>query len=150
MYVLWKSNNSSANDVGRGSFNFHRVKSEFFKSYNLLTAMMGSAHDDKNKKRSKKQRNNKITSILGFIISIKKEVMDQRECQEILWEEIERGEHPEAVPDVLPKVDQTRKRPAAQDYLFVAESSDEAVSSPNRPKKKKKKANRAVDRDLGA
>lgn len=109
----------STNDVGRGSFNFMAVKSEFFKSYNLLTALLGTFHDQR---KSKNKKKSSIASILGFVISMKKEVLEQREFLRILHEEMERGEHPNAIPDLgSPRKNLKRSR----DILFVSDSSDD-------------------------
>jgi hypothetical protein len=108
--------------VGRGSYNFIAVKSEFFKSFNLLTALLGTFYDEQNSKKKKSKRETQISSILGFVISMKKEVLEQREYLKILYEEMERGEHPNAIPD-LPHASKSLKR--SRDVHYISDTSEE-------------------------
>lgn len=112
------------NDVGRGSYNFLAVKSEFFKSFNLLTALLGTFYDQKNSKKKKYKKSAPIASILGFVIAMKKEVLEQREFLKILHEEMSRGEHPDALPD-LSNVKSRKGFKRSREVLFVSDSSDE-------------------------
>lgn len=54
---------------------------------------------------------------------MKKEVLEQREYLKILHEEMERGEHPNAIPDVPPAPRKLLKR--ARDFHYVSDSSEE-------------------------
>lgn len=109
--------------MGRGSYNFIAVKSEFFKSFNLLTALLGTFYDQQNSKKKKSKRSTPISSILGFVISMKKEVLEQREYLKILHEEMEKGEHPNAIPDLPPASPKSLKR--SRDFHYISDSSEE-------------------------
>jgi hypothetical protein len=86
-----------------------------------LTALFGTFYDQQNSK--KKQRTTPISSILGFVISMKKEVLEQREYLKILHEEMERGEHPNAIPDLTPALKKSLKR--SLDFHYISDSSEE-------------------------
>lgn len=132
------------NDVGRGSYCYHIVKGEFAKAYNLLTAMLGFGFEEQNAgQKARKRKIDKLSSILGFIISIKREVMEQRELLEILWEEIQSGR-------VNPFSGKTppRKRSLTVSYedqdevIYTAESTDDEAPLKGSQGRKKQSSKR--------
>ena len=54
---------------------------------------------------------------------MKKEVLEQRESLQILHEEMERGEHPNVIPNLPPAQKKSLKR--SRDFLFVSDTSEE-------------------------
>lgn len=116
----------STNDVGRGSFNFILVKTEFSKSYNLLTAMLGTDYDNSSKisrKGKKSHKKKRISTILGFIITIRKDVLEQREALQIIWEDIEKGVYSNVLPGSV--AIKRKREDEPKHYFFTALSTDD-------------------------
>jgi hypothetical protein len=144
---LWQIMYSSlyfaiGNDVGRGSYCYHVVKGEFAKAYNLLTAMLGFGFEEQNAgQKARKRKIDKLSSILGFVINIKREVMEQRELLEILWEEVQSG-RVNPFGKVLPrKRSLTLSVEDRDEVVYTADSTDdeEAKGSPGRKKQSSKR-----------
>ena len=117
--ISLKDPQDESNDVGRGSYNFHLIKSEFFKSYHLLSAIMASAYDDQYKYKQQE-----ATSILGFILTLKKETLTLRQDLEVLADEIQQG----LIKNVLPTFEkESPVKVLSCDVISISSSEDQCI-----------------------
>ncbi|KAJ3333552.1 hypothetical protein HDU76_006859 [Blyttiomyces sp. JEL0837] len=90
------------NDVGGGSFSFHVVKSEFFRSYNRILCMLGTSYERQvNEHREIRHRRfnddgisdepRRPKTILGAILSFRKDLFEARMFIEDLADDVSNG-----------------------------------------------------------
>ncbi|KAI8928431.1 hypothetical protein BC831DRAFT_510065 [Entophlyctis helioformis] len=111
--------NDSSNDVGRGSYNFHLVRQEFGRAYNLLQTIMGKGYERQQQRWARERRRDhrdylytrrdirdaddaaddaddelyacggrNMVTVLGSILSVKREVLEHRDAVERLYEDM--------------------------------------------------------------
>jgi hypothetical protein len=94
--------------------------------------MLGFGYEEQNAgRKSRKNKIDTLSSILGFIINIRREVMEQRELIEILWEGIQSGQI-NPFGKVIPQKRSLAVSQEEQEVLYTADSTDD-----EKPMKKK-------------
>ena len=106
--------------------------------------MLGFGFEEQNAgQNARKRKIDTLSSILGFIISIKREVMEQRELLEILWEEIQSGRVNPFSGKTLPrKRSLTVSHKDQDEIVYTAESTDDEVPLKGSSERKKQSSKR--------
>jgi hypothetical protein len=124
------------------------IKWEFARSYDLITAMLGTDYESSRQQGSRKGKpplkRKRISTILGFIITLRKEVLEQREELQIIWEDIEKGVYKNVIPGSPAKKrkrDEQKEEPKPKDYFFTALSTDDEEEKEERILSKKSRRN---------
>lgn len=86
------------NDVSIGSYNYYNVKRSFMNAYRLLTSMIGFGHErnERTERSSNKNNNNttfkikpnqsEMVTLLGSILTVDRQVLEQRDLVEAVYE----------------------------------------------------------------
>ncbi|RKO93465.1 hypothetical protein BDK51DRAFT_29812, partial [Blyttiomyces helicus] len=128
----------SANDIGRSTRKWFNIKSSFMHACNLLTAMIGKGYERRGSKGSEP-----VVTLLGSILSIRKEVMTQRAFIHGLYEDINGGPdsgigapgptangQSKSVPSSSRGATKRKRLAAAdsdEDVVYIVESDSEAA-----------------------
>lgn len=77
------------NDIARNTFAWNTIRYEFIRAFDLLQSMFGAAYAESKLPKSDRHR---IVTVLGSILTIKREVIEVRDRLETLWHEIREGQ----------------------------------------------------------
>lgn len=80
------------NNISSGSFNYTQVKGSFMRAFTMLTSMLGSGFERGSKGVRVRSGSVEMTTLLGSILTLSRDVLDQREYIERVYEAWRDGE----------------------------------------------------------